>query len=89
MSKAADDVCVDCKNAKEEAQTKATATVAGKDGLNLGECAPLYRAWAECVEEHAGQSRACAAVLADFRLCHRGAAARALDDVSSAKGSKR
>jgi len=61
--------CVDCNKSKEEAQAKAVATPS--DGLRLGECAPLYRKWADCVEEQAGQAKACAAVLDEFKLCHR------------------
>ena len=65
-----DDVCVDCTNAKEVAQKKSEASRAANDGLRLGECAPLYRDWAACVEENAGQAKACAAALDLFKLCH-------------------
>ena len=61
--------CVDCAEAKSEAVQKDGAT-GGRDGLNLGDCAPLYRKWADCVEENLGQAKACATVLAEFRTCH-------------------
>ena len=63
--------CVDCKSAKEEAHAKAEQTRAERDGLRLGDCQPLYRKWAACVEQNAGQAKACAAVLEEFKLCHR------------------
>ena len=71
---AAEVECVDCKTAKEEAQAKAEQARAGTDGLRLGFCQPFYRTWAACVEENAGQAKACAAVLEEFKLCHRRAA---------------
>ena len=64
--------CVDCQDAKTQAEAKATATSSDDDGLNLGVCAPLYRQWADCVERERGQAKACAAVLKEFRACHRG-----------------
>ncbi|KAL1515083.1 hypothetical protein AB1Y20_004147 [Prymnesium parvum] len=42
--------CVDCQDAKAEAEAKAAATRPQDDGLNLGDCAPLYREWADCIE---------------------------------------
>lgn len=66
-----DDVCVDCQEGKQKAQVKEEATQSGHDGLRLGDCKPLYRDWADCVEKHAGQASACAAVLAEFKQCHK------------------
>jgi hypothetical protein len=66
-----DAVCVDCQGAKQEAQAKAAAPQSADDGLRLGDCAPLYREWADCVEREAGQAKACAAVLKEFRACHQ------------------
>eukprot|EP00327_Prymnesium_parvum_P010369 CAMPEP_0184379816 /NCGR_PEP_ID=MMETSP0007-20130409/4194_1 /TAXON_ID=97485 /ORGANISM="Prymnesium parvum, Strain Texoma1" /LENGTH=73 /DNA_ID=CAMNT_0026724715 /DNA_START=10 /DNA_END=231 /DNA_ORIENTATION=- len=64
--------CVDCQDAKAEAEAKAAATRPQDDGLNLGDCAPLYREWADCIErEGVGTgAKACMKVLKEFRSCH-------------------
>ena len=43
---------------------------AAGDHLQLGECAPVYKAWAKCVEANAGQAKACAESLREFQKCH-------------------
>ena len=73
------DVCVDCDNAKSEAEAKAAATSAGKDGLNLGDCQEVYKRWANCIEENGGQAKACKSVMDEFKACHRSMAAASLD----------
>jgi len=78
----ADVECVDCKDAKQEAQTRAEAA-RSSDGLRLGECTPLYRNWAACVEQNAGQAKACVAVLEEFKLCHRRSTERILSDATT------
>ena len=68
---ASDDVdCPECSDAKASAEAKAAATTK-EDGLQLRQCTPLYRAWAECVKEQKGQAKACAAVLDEFKACHK------------------
>ena len=47
------------------------------DGLQLGECAELYHAWADCNEAQGGQVTACIAQLRAFRECHKAQAQRA------------
>ena len=69
--------CPECVEQKSEAEARAKATTAS-DGLRLGECAPLYQRWADCVEREQGQAKACAAVLKEFRVCHAEATERAL-----------
>ena len=68
------EVCVDCDNAKSEAEAKAAATAVGKDGLNLGDCQEVYKRWAKCIEENQGQAKACKTVMDEFKACHRSAA---------------
>lgn len=65
--------CVDCQSAKAEAEARAKASSSREDGLNLGQCAPLYRLWADCIErEGVGTgAKACAQQLKDFRSCHQ------------------
>ena len=65
----ADVECVECQESKREAQEKAAARSSG--GLQLGDCAPLYRDWADCVEQSAGKAQACKTVLEKFRACHQ------------------
>ena len=65
-----DEVCVDCDTAKVKSEKRA-ASVAG--GLQLGECTPLYQAWADCIKQSRGQASQCADVLKSFQECHAGA----------------
>lgn len=61
--------CPECLDQKEEAAAVAKATTQ-PDGLRLGACAPLYEAWAECIEKERGQAKVCASVLKEFKDCH-------------------
>ena len=63
------EVCVDCDNAKAEAEAKAAKST-GKDGLNLGGCQEIYKRWASCIEANSGQAKACKAVMDEFKACH-------------------
>ncbi len=65
-----DAVCVDCQDAKSAAASRAAAEPKTRDGLQLGECAPLYRTWADCIAAANGQAKDCADVLKAFRACH-------------------
>ena len=66
--------CVECEEAKRTAAAKAAVAAASEaaagDHLQLGECAPVYKAWAKCVEANAGQAKACAESLREFQKCH-------------------
>jgi transposase-like protein len=73
------EVCVDCDNAKSEAEAKSAATAAGKDGLNLGDCQEVYKRWANCIEENNGQAKACKSVMDEFKACHRSQSVVSLD----------
>ena len=70
----ADPPCVECEEAKRTAAAKAAVAAASEaaagDHLQLGECAPVYKAWAKCVEANAGQAKACAESLREFQKCH-------------------
>ena len=77
-STAAEDDCPECRDQKEQADARSKAT-GDDDGLQLGECAPLYKLWAECVERERGQAKACTAVLKEFKECHRKGTERALE----------
>jgi hypothetical protein len=68
--------CPECRDAAAEAAAKAKATPA--DGLRLGDCAPLYQAWADCIEREKGQAKACATVLKEFKQCHQSDPLKAL-----------
>ena len=71
----AEEDCPECREQKSEAEAKAKATPEASDGLRLGNCAPLYDAWAECIDREKGQAKACTLVLKEFKECHeRGAA---------------
>lgn len=63
------DECVECTASKTQAEAKEAAT-SKDDGLQLRECAPLYRKWADCVRDEKGQAKACVAVLEEFKACH-------------------
>ena len=65
----ADVECDERQESKREAQEKAARRSSG--GLQLGDCAPLYRDWADCVEQSAGKAQACKTVLEKFRACHQ------------------
>jgi hypothetical protein len=62
--------CPECSASKVDAEARANATSPSSDGLRLGTCRPLYKAWAECIEESKGQAKLCATVLEEFRACH-------------------
>lgn len=76
------DECVDCQNAKEEAHARESATPVANDGLRLGRCAPIYRKWADCIRERAGQAKECASVMDEFKLCHNAMADQSLLDAT-------
>ena len=62
--------CVECQTSRLEAETRASAKPLG-DGLQLGDCRPVYREWVECNERAQGQASSCSEVLKRFRDCHR------------------
>ena len=66
----AESECVECVSGKAQAEAKAAATSSANDGLQLGDCAPLYKRWAECVEKSGGQAKACRTEMTEFRACH-------------------
>ena len=74
----ASDVCVDCQDAKQDAQSKAEATNEAQDGLRLGNCQELYKNWADCIEREHGQAKACKLVMDEFKACHARSATEAL-----------
>ena len=74
----AEDDCPECREQKSVSEERAKATPDASDGLRLGHCAPLYEAWAECIEREKGQAKACALVLKEFKECHERSAHRAL-----------
>ena len=61
--------CPECVQGKVQAESKAAATTA-EDGLRLGTCAPVYKVWADCIEQHNGQAKECLASMKEFRKCH-------------------
>lgn len=77
----AEDDCPECRDQKAQAEQRAKATAEPADGLRLGECAPMYKAWVDCIERESGQAKACAAVLQDFKRCHNSGTERALQQV--------
>jgi hypothetical protein len=72
------DDCPECQEQKAEAEVRARATADSSDGLRLGECAPLYQLWADCIEKENGQAKACVTVLKQFKECHDASTQRAL-----------
>ena len=70
---AADDeeVCVECEKAKAKAEAR---ELSGPGGLQLGDCTPLYRAWADCIKQAKGQASSCTDVMKQFKECHSAAA---------------
>ena len=73
--------CPECREQKVEAAARAKATPAEDDGLQLGDCAPLYKLWADCVEREEGKVQKCASVLKEFKQCHNARTERAMQQI--------